>query len=39
MGHKAKFYVDFCFEAGNAGIYSYWFEMEMTESEETERNF
>ena len=34
MGHKAKFYVDFCFEAGNAGIcHSYWFEMEMTDEE------
>jgi hypothetical protein len=31
---KAKFYVDFCFEAGDAGIcHRYWFEIELSNEE------
>ena len=31
---KAKFYVDFCFEAGDAGLcHRYWFEIELSTEE------
>ena len=31
---KAKFYVDFCFEAGDAGLcHRYWFEIELSNNE------
>lgn len=31
---KARFYVDFCFEAGDAGIcHRYWFEIELLDEE------
>ena len=31
---KAKFYVDFCFEAGDAGLcHRYWFEIELSSEE------
>jgi hypothetical protein len=31
---KAKFYVDFCFEAGDAGLcHRYWFEIEFSDEE------
>lgn len=31
---KAKFYVDFCFEAGDAGLcHRYWFEIELSNEE------
>ena len=32
--NKAKFYVDFCFEAGDAGLcHRYWFEIEFSSHE------